>query len=229
MQSLQTLDRAAPTTTEYFPAMQLLQVLAMEAPVVVRYLPAPQSVHATDPLNSLYFPATHATHVPLSSPVNPGLQTQAVISVFAVNACPEFVAQSVHGAVPVAALYFEAAHAKHGPPSGPVYPAMQTQTVDALADSEFAGQATQAAARPVAAEYVPTSQSRHVASTEAPVAAEYLPAPQSMHAAEPVVILYLPAPHAVHGPLSGPEKPTTHTQSVAASLAVVDCELLGQL
>ena len=203
----------------------------MEAPVVVRYLPAPQSVHATDPLNSLYFPAPHATHVPPSSPVNPGLQTQAVISVFAVNACPEFVAQSAHGAVPVAALYFEAAHAKHAPPSGPVYPAMQTQTLDALVDCEFAGQATHAPAAdaPVAAENVPAPQLRHVSATEAPVAAEYLPAPQSMHAAEPAVVLYFPAAHAPHAPPSGPEKPATHTQSVAASLPVVDCELAGQL
>ena len=226
MQSLQTLDTAAPTATEYFPAPQLAQALAMEAPVVVRYLPAPHSVHATLPVNSLYFPAPHATHVPPSSPVNPGLQTQAVISVFAVNACPEFVVQSVHGAVPVAALYFEAAHAKHAPPSGPVYPAMQTQTLDALVDCEFAGQATHAPAAdaPVAAENVPAPQSRHVAVVVAPVAAEYLPAPQSRHAAEPVPILYFPAPHAVHAPPSGPEKPATHTQSVGASLPVAACE-----
>ena len=84
-------------------------------------------------------------------------------------------------------------------------------------------------AAPVAVEYVLAPQSRHVASTEAPVAAEYLPAPQSRHAAEPVPILYFPAPHAVHAPPSGPEKPATHTQSVAASLPVVDCELAGQL
>ena len=63
----------------------------------------------------------------------------------------------------------------------------------------------------------------------APVAAEYVPAPQSVHAAEPVVALYFPAPHAVHVEPSGPEKPATHTQSVAASLPLADCELEGQL
>ena len=84
-------------------------------------------------------------------------------------------------------------------------------------------------AAPTVAEYVPAPQSRHVAVVVAPVAAEYLPAPQSRHAAEPVLILYLPAPHAMHAPPSGPEKPATHTQSVAASLPVVDCELAGQL
>ena len=108
---------------------------------------------------------------------------------------------------------------------------MQAQTLDALGDCEFSGQATHAPAAdaPVAAENVPAPQSRHVSATEAPVAAEYLPAPQSRHAAEPVPILYFPAPHAVHAPPSGPEKPATHTQSVAASLPVVDCELAGQL
>ena len=56
-----------------------------------------------------------------------------------------------------------------------------------------------------------------------------MPAPQSVQPALPEVALYLPATHAVHAPPSGPEKPATHTQSVAASLPVVDCELAGQL
>ena len=52
---------------------------------------------------------------------------------------------------------------------------------------------------------------------------------QRVQATLPVVVLYVPAAHAVHAPPSGPEKPATHTQSVAASLPVVDCELAGQL
>ena len=82
---------------------------------------------------------------------------------------------------------------------------------------------------PVAVEYLPAPQSMQVEATEAPEAVEYLPAPQSVHATEPVVVLYLPAKQAVHVPPSGPEKPATHTQSVAASLPVADCELEGQL
>jgi hypothetical protein len=119
-QSMHVLAKEAPTVAEYLPASQSTQELASVAPVVVRYLPAPQSVHATDPATALYFPATHATHAPQFGPVNPGLQTQASTAVCAVHACPEFVAQSAHSALPAAALYFEAAHAKHGPPSCPV-------------------------------------------------------------------------------------------------------------
>jgi hypothetical protein len=82
---------------------------------------------------------------------------------------------------------------------------------------------------PTVSEYLPAAQLVHVVEVEAPVAVEYLPALQSVHASEPVVVLYFPAPHAVHVPPSGPEKPATHTQSVAASLPVADCELEGQL
>jgi hypothetical protein len=90
-------------------------------------------------------------------------------------------------------------------------PALQRHGPEGDDGCEFAGQAT------------------HALAAVAPVAVEYLPASQSRHAAEPVSILYFPAPHAVHAPPSGPEKPATHTQSVAASLPVVDCELAGQL
>jgi hypothetical protein len=100
---------------------------------------------------------------------------------------------------------------------------MQAQTLDALGDCEFAGQATHAPAAdaPVAAENVPAPQSRHVMATEAPVAAEYLPAPQSRHAAAPVTVLYFPAPHSVHVPPSVPEYPGLQTQIVDA---IGDCE-----
>jgi hypothetical protein len=119
-QSKHALAAGAPTAAEYLPAPQSTQEVARVAPVVLKYLPAPQSVHATDPATALYFPATHATHAPPFGPVNPRLQTQASTAVCAVNACPEFAAQSAHSALPAAALYFEAAHAKHGPPSCPV-------------------------------------------------------------------------------------------------------------
>ena len=53
-----------------------------------------------------------------------------------------------------------------------------------------------------------------------PVSAWYEFARQSVQPALPGSVLYLPATHAVHAPPSGPEKPATHTQSVAASLPV---------
>ncbi len=95
-------------------------MLVVVAPVTAEYVLTPQSMHATLPVTVLYFPAAHALHVPPSGPVNPGLQTQAVTTACAVNACPEFVAQSMHSVLPAAALYLDTAHAKHGPPSCPV-------------------------------------------------------------------------------------------------------------
>ncbi len=37
-----------------------------------------QSEHATDPVDALYFPATHAVQVPPRGPVHPALQVQFV-------------------------------------------------------------------------------------------------------------------------------------------------------
>lgn len=55
--------------------------------------------------------------------------------------------QLVQATLPVAVLYFPATHARHGPPRGPVYPALQVQFVDTVQPlhetPEFAGQATQ--------------------------------------------------------------------------------------
>ena len=42
--------------------------------------------------------------------------------------------QSVHAAAPVTVLYFPASHAAHGPPLGPVYPALQSGTIHAALD-----------------------------------------------------------------------------------------------
>jgi hypothetical protein len=39
------------------------------AVTAVEYVPAPQSVQLADPVDSLFFPATHAVHVPPSVPV----------------------------------------------------------------------------------------------------------------------------------------------------------------
>ena len=45
-----------------------LHVELAEAPTAVEYVPAPQSMHRADPVDVLYFPATHAAHAPPSGP-----------------------------------------------------------------------------------------------------------------------------------------------------------------
>jgi hypothetical protein len=65
--------------------------------------------------------------------------------------------QLVHAADPVNDLYFPVTHATHGPPSGPVDPALQVQLVKAVlpgGELEFDG------------------QSLHVMLAEAPTAVE---------------------------------------------------------
>ena len=109
---------------------------------------------------------------------------------------------------------------------------MQAQTLDALGDCEFAGQATHAPAAdaPVAAENVPTPQSRHVMATEDPVTAEYLPTPQSRHVAAPVTILYFPATQPTHVPPLGPVNPRLQRQEPTAVCDASVCpEFDGQV
>ena len=50
------------------------------APTVVEYLPLLHSVQASEPVLILYFPATHAVHVPPSLPVKPASQMQSMRS-----------------------------------------------------------------------------------------------------------------------------------------------------
>ena len=53
------------------------------APTVDEYLPLPQSAQVSEPVLILYYPATHAVHVPPSLPVKPLLQMQSVSSLLA--------------------------------------------------------------------------------------------------------------------------------------------------
>ena len=93
-QPMQALAVVAPTVGEYVPAPQLMQVLAVVAPTVGEYVPAPQSVHAAAPVTILYFPATHAVHVPPFGPEYPRLQRQEPTAVCDVSALPEFAGQA---------------------------------------------------------------------------------------------------------------------------------------
>jgi hypothetical protein len=140
-------------------------VVAVVAPAAVEYVPAPQSVHPALPAIILYFPATQAAHGPPSAPVKPTLHVQLPAAELAFDEL-EFagharhveasvapvlieyvpVKQSVHVALPLAILYFPATQATHGPPSGPVKPALQAQeliTELPPGDVEFAGHARQ--------------------------------------------------------------------------------------
>ena len=45
------------------------QVMHVITATAVEYVPAPQSVQLADPVDVLYFPATHAVHVPPLGPV----------------------------------------------------------------------------------------------------------------------------------------------------------------
>jgi hypothetical protein len=80
-QSIHILGEEATKVAEYLPAVHSTQELAIVAPVVVRYFPAPQGVQAWFPCISLYFPSSHAIHVPPFGPVNPRLQIQATNSI----------------------------------------------------------------------------------------------------------------------------------------------------
>ncbi len=125
------------------------------------YVPAPQSLQTADPVDALYFPATHAVHVPPSGPDDPTLQVQEAKDdppadelEFGGHArhvdddedptIEEYVPapQSIQMNDPFDALYFPATHKEHVPPSRPTYPGIHEQEIkdDAPANEmELAG------------------------------------------------------------------------------------------
>jgi hypothetical protein len=141
------------------------------APTAAENVAVPQSVQVALPVTILYFPATHAVHVAPFAPVNPALHEQAATTVLETDSFTfeghsrqvdetlaptvvEYVAvpQSVHVALPLVVLYFPATQAVHGPPSGPVNPALQVGT-QALTDKLPLG------------EVVPAGQVKHLSDT----------------------------------------------------------------
>ena len=123
----------------------MTQVAACVARVLVEYVPGKQSVHAALPLLVLYFPATQPVHGPPFGPVKPALHVQAAsaelplaelelgsharqVAASVAFVVVEYVraAQFVHAAVPLVVLYFPATQPTHGPPFGPVKPALQS-------------------------------------------------------------------------------------------------------
>ena len=81
-----------------------------------------------EPVTGLYLPATQCVHGPASGPVDPALQTQAVMPVPSANEV-ERNGQSAQAEVPGVDLYLPAAHCAHGPPLGPVDSELQIHCV----------------------------------------------------------------------------------------------------
>ncbi len=123
------------------------QVASTVAATAVEYFATAQSRHTVVPVAILYFPATHAVHVPPFGPVKPRLQTQAVrITLVAGELEPsghvkhvlapavEYVPapQFTHEVVPVPLVNFPATHVVHAPPLTPDEPALQVQAISAV-------------------------------------------------------------------------------------------------
>ena len=102
----------------------------------------------------------------------------------------------------------------HGPPAGPVIPALQVHAVTAelvMGELEFTGQVSQAI------------------DVTAAVTAEYFPAAQLVHTAVPLAILYVPTAHGEQVPPFGPVYPGLQVQLVTVVLDVGELVLPGQV
>ena len=219
------LASAAPNAEENLPSTHSAHVPAVVAAAATENVPAPQLLQSADPVISLYFPATHATHGPPPAPVNPELQTQLLANTLPLGDCESaahgahtlasvaptasecvLAGHSVHGAEPGVVLYLPSAHAVHVPPSAPVNPALHRQLLAStlpLGDCALLGQLWHVAASdaPNVPEYESAPQSTHVLASAAPTAAENFPAPHATHAlllVAPVEVKNLPAPQSLH-------------------------------
>jgi hypothetical protein len=126
----------------------------------------------------------------------------------------------VQSTLPVTALYFPATHAAHGPPLGPVYPALHVQfvdTVQALHEAPVFSEHVMHAAVPDTFLNFPAWHATH-RPPFGPVypglheqllslllfAGEFEFAGHNVHAAILAVSLYVPTAHTAHGPPLGP-------------------------
>ena len=106
LQSVQDVLPDPPVPTRYFPAPQIVQDSSVVCPVVFPYFPAPQSVQVPLPTADLYFPDTHAVHVPPSRPDDPKLQVQEAKTELPVGAL-EFSGQETHDEIAEAPIVVE--------------------------------------------------------------------------------------------------------------------------
>jgi hypothetical protein len=113
--------------------------------------------------------------------------------------------QSVHAVLPLIVLYFPATQAVHGPPFGPVNPALQAVDTQAVTDElplgevEPAGHARHALA-PAAGAYAPTTQFVQTVALLPPVTPEYVPAEHAKQPGAPTTAEYVPGGQFVHPP-----------------------------
>ena len=171
---------AVAPASEYEPAEQVIHVVVPAS----EYDPAEQVIHTLVPVTPEYDPAGQLTHAlaPASEydPAGHVWQVDAAVAAAVFEYVPS--PHGVHVALPPPILYWPATQAEHGPPSGPVYPALQVHAVTAelpLGDIVLA------------------EQLKQLVSDVAPLVSKYLPAPQLVHAALPLVFLYVPAEHTV--------------------------------
>ena len=122
-----------------------------------------------------------------------------------------FALHSVQSALPICALNVPATHARHGPPSGPVYPPLHTHAALEPPDCEFA------------------PQFEHADIAVAPVTLEKVFTEQFRQTDVPITVLYFPGTHSAHGPPFGPLAPVLHVHAVTAELPETELELSAQL
>jgi hypothetical protein len=120
-------------------------------------------VHASLPVELLYFPVAQAVHAPPLGPVNAMLHTHAVMALL-VGPAFELSGHDVHTELPDVLLYFPATQDVQVSPLGPVNPALHRHTsivAPAGAENEFAGQSMHVHIL-VGLSYLPALHSTHV-------------------------------------------------------------------
>jgi hypothetical protein len=206
----QVATEVAPTAVENLPASHSWHTFVL-APTTCEYFPALQSSQAADPDVSLNLPAMQNEQSP-SGPVKPALHWH---DDWPVSELCELTGHATQAAVPVVILNVPIEHLVQ-PPSVPVQPGAHTDVqLSAMAlpaaDVLPWGQSAQVEATmaPTAAENLPASQ---LVQTVDAAAAEYLPGTQLSHA----VATVLAKPATLHVPVK--PLPVTESSDVKVTL-----------
>ena len=199
--------------TEYLPASQATQSSQVLFESVLGLLnPALQEqfIFMVDPAaESAWTPQGRQLSTPLLPIVVEYLPAPQTVHTVAVERENLPAAHSTHDAEPGRSLNVPAAHAKQGPPLGPVNPALQLQLLSEklpAEDEEFGA---------------------HTLHTLEPAMGANLPTMHAMHTPCPNPSLNFPAAHASHAPPSGPVKPAMHLHSVTLALPSPETEFDG--